>query len=89
MTVHAEAGPHLDRTLEAIRALGKRAGVAINPGTHESAIEHASEIEWVAEFCEFPKGAPTRARVGVGSLRLQSRGTDRARLLEGCLYFDC
>ena len=39
MTVHAEAGPHLDRTLQAIRGLGKRAGVAINPGTHESAIE--------------------------------------------------
>ena len=39
MTVHVEAGPHLDSTLQAIRALGKRAGVAINPGTHESAIE--------------------------------------------------
>ena len=38
ITVHAEAGPHLDRTLQAIRGLGKRAGVAINPGTHESAI---------------------------------------------------
>ncbi len=40
ITVHAEAGPHLDRTLQAIRALGKRAGVAINPGTSETAIEH-------------------------------------------------
>ena len=40
ITVHAEAGLHLDRTLQAIRALGKRAGVAINPGTSETAIEH-------------------------------------------------
>ncbi len=40
ITVHAEAGPHLDRSLEAIRALGKRAGVAINPATPPSAIQH-------------------------------------------------
>lgn len=40
ITVHAEAGPHLDRSLQAIRALGKKAGVALNPGTSESAIEH-------------------------------------------------
>jgi ribulose-phosphate 3-epimerase len=33
ITVQAEAGPHLDRTLQAIRALGKRAGVAVNPST--------------------------------------------------------
>ncbi len=40
ITVHAEAGPHLDRSLQAIRALGCRAGVSLNPGTHESAIEY-------------------------------------------------
>ena len=40
ITVHAEAGPHLDRSLQAIRALGKKAGVALNPGTPESAIEY-------------------------------------------------
>ena len=40
ITVHAEAGPHLDRSLQAIRALGCRAGVSLNPSTHESAIEH-------------------------------------------------
>src|SRR5919108_1806626 len=43
ITVHAEAGPHLDRSLQAIRALGKRAGVAICPATPESAIEHVLE----------------------------------------------
>src|SRR5690606_26894530 len=40
ITVHAEAGPHLDRSLQAIRGLGKKAGVAINPATPESAVEH-------------------------------------------------
>jgi ribulose-phosphate 3-epimerase len=40
ITVHAEAGPHLDRSLEAIRALGKRAGVSLNPGTPEDAIAY-------------------------------------------------
>jgi ribulose-phosphate 3-epimerase len=33
MTVHAEAGPHLHRTVQAVKALGKRAGVALNPAT--------------------------------------------------------
>jgi ribulose-phosphate 3-epimerase len=40
ITVHAEAGPHLDRSLMAIRALGKKAGVSLNPSTPESAIEY-------------------------------------------------
>lgn len=40
ITVHAEAGPHLDRSLQAIRALGKKAGVSINPGTPENVIEY-------------------------------------------------
>lgn len=40
ITVHAEAGPHLHRSLQAIRAEGKRAGVAINPATPVSVLEH-------------------------------------------------
>ena len=40
ITIHAEAGPHLHRSLQAIRALGKKAGVALNPATPESAIEY-------------------------------------------------
>jgi ribulose-phosphate 3-epimerase len=40
LTVHAEAGKHLDRTLQTIRALGKRAGVALNPATPPEAIEY-------------------------------------------------
>ena len=39
ITVHVEAGPHLDRSLQLIRALGKRAGVTLNPATPPAAIE--------------------------------------------------
>jgi ribulose-phosphate 3-epimerase len=40
ITVHAEAGPHLDRSLQLIRSLGKKAGVSITPSTPEDAIEY-------------------------------------------------
>jgi ribulose-phosphate 3-epimerase len=40
ITVHAEAGPHLDRSLQAIRNLGKKAGVSLNPATPENIIEY-------------------------------------------------
>lgn len=38
ITVHVEAGPHVHRSLQAIRALGKKAGVALNPGTPAEAV---------------------------------------------------
>jgi len=41
--VHAEAGPHVHRSLQAIRALGKKAGVAVNPGTPESVLAYLLE----------------------------------------------
>jgi ribulose-phosphate 3-epimerase len=40
ITVHAEATKHLDRSLQAIRNLGKKAGVSLNPSTPESVIEY-------------------------------------------------
>ena len=40
ITVHAEATRHLDRSLQSIRDLGKKAGVALNPSTPESVIEY-------------------------------------------------
>jgi ribulose-phosphate 3-epimerase len=40
ITVHAEATRHLDRSLQAIRALGKRVGVALNPATPEDSIAY-------------------------------------------------
>src|SRR5690349_8115618 len=44
ITVHVESGPHVHRSLQAIRALGKKAGVTLNPGTPESAIEPVIDL---------------------------------------------
>ncbi|HEY8065433.1 MAG TPA: ribulose-phosphate 3-epimerase [Methylosinus sp.] len=40
ITVHAEAGAHLHRSLRLIRSLGKKAGVSLNPGTSERALDY-------------------------------------------------
>jgi len=44
ITVHPEAGPHLHRTLQTIKALGKKAGVSLNPATPLSAIAHVMDL---------------------------------------------
>jgi ribulose-phosphate 3-epimerase len=44
ITVHPEAGPHIHRTLQAIRALGKKAGVALNPATPVDALDHVMDL---------------------------------------------
>ncbi|WP_019644241.1 ribulose-phosphate 3-epimerase [Novispirillum itersonii] len=40
ITVHAEAGKHMHRTLQLIRSFGKKAGVSLNPATPESVVEY-------------------------------------------------
>jgi ribulose-phosphate 3-epimerase len=44
ITVHVEAGPHIHRSLQAIRALGKKAGVTMNPGTPAESIESVIDL---------------------------------------------
>jgi ribulose-phosphate 3-epimerase len=44
LTVHVEAGPHLHRSLQAIRALGKKAGVALNPATPADAVAEVMDL---------------------------------------------
>jgi ribulose-phosphate 3-epimerase len=44
MTVHVEAGPHVHRSLQAIRALGKKSGVTLNPGTPASALAYVLDL---------------------------------------------
>jgi ribulose-phosphate 3-epimerase len=44
ITVHVESGPHVHRSLQAIRALGKKAGVTMNPATPVSTIEHVIDM---------------------------------------------
>ncbi len=43
ITVHPEAGPHLHRTLQTVKALGKRAGVSLNPATPVDALDYVLE----------------------------------------------
>ena len=44
ITVHVEAGPHVHRSLQAVRALGKKAGVTLNPGTPVDTIEPVIDL---------------------------------------------
>ncbi len=44
ITAHVEAGPHIHRTLQAIRGAGAKAGVALNPGTPAAAVEHLLDV---------------------------------------------
>src|SRR5712672_4002860 len=44
ITVHVESSPHVHRSLQAIRALGKKAGVTLNPGTPIEAIENVIDL---------------------------------------------
>ena len=44
LTAHVEAGPHIHRTLQAIRAAGMKAGVALNPGTPAEAVEQVLDL---------------------------------------------
>lgn len=44
LTVHPEAGPHVHRTLQLIRSLGKKAGVVLNPGTPVDAVDNLMDL---------------------------------------------
>jgi ribulose-phosphate 3-epimerase len=44
MTVHPEAGPHLHRSLQLIKSLGKKAGVALNPATPVAALDYVWDV---------------------------------------------
>jgi ribulose-phosphate 3-epimerase len=44
ITVHVESGPHVHRSLQAVRALGCKPGVTLNPGTPESTVEYVIDL---------------------------------------------
>jgi len=44
ITVHPEAGPHVHRTLQLIRSLGKKAGISLNPGTPVEALDNVMDL---------------------------------------------
>ncbi|HEY8190852.1 MAG TPA: ribulose-phosphate 3-epimerase, partial [Alphaproteobacteria bacterium] len=44
ITIHPEAGPHIHKSLQTIRALGKKAGIALNPGTPVDILDHVIDL---------------------------------------------
>ncbi len=88
ITVHAEATRHLDRSLQAVRDLGKQAGVALNPSTPESAIEYVLDrLDLVVVMTVNPgfggqnfipamvdKVARLRAMIGQRNIRIEIDG---------------
>ena len=88
ITIHAEAGPHPHRSLQAIRAHGKAAGIAINPGTPVGAVGHLlDEIDMILvmtvnpgfggqSFIEamLPKIEAVRALIGERPIRIEVDG---------------
>jgi ribulose-phosphate 3-epimerase len=79
ITVHAEAGPHLHRSLQTIKALGKKAGVTLNPGTPLSAIEYVIDMVDLVLIMSVNPGfggqAFIRSALGkIGDLRAMTAG---------------
>ena len=44
ITIHPESGPHIHKSLQTIRALGKKAGIALNPGTPVNVLDHVMDL---------------------------------------------
>lgn len=69
ITVHPEAGPHVHRTVQLIKSLGKRAGIALNPATPVEALRHLlDDIDLVLVMSVNP-GSAARASSPASSTR--------------------
>lgn len=77
ITVHAETGPHVHRSLQAIRALGKKAGISLNPGTPESVVEYViDEVDLILVMSVNP---------GFGGQKFISSALDKLRRLKSLI----
>jgi ribulose-phosphate 3-epimerase len=77
ITVHVEAGPHLDRSLRLVRAMGKKAGVTMNPATPPEAIEYVlDEVDLVLVMSVNP---------GFGGQTLIPAALDKVRRLRAMI----
>ncbi len=88
ITVHAEAGPHLDRSLQLIRSLGRKAGVSLNPATPIDVLDYVLDrIDMVLLMSVNPgfggqafipsalaKVAAVKAKLGTRAIDLQVDG---------------
>jgi ribulose-phosphate 3-epimerase len=74
ITVHAEAGPHLHRTIQLVKSLGKQAGVALNPATPAEAVRHVlAEVDLVLVMSVNP---------GFGGQHFITPQLDKVRILK-------
>jgi ribulose-phosphate 3-epimerase len=80
ITVHPESGPHLHRTLQLIKSLGKKAGVALNPGTPaEAALQVLDDVDLVLVMSVNPGfGGQTFIRTQLDKLRRLRAAIDRS-----------
>jgi ribulose-phosphate 3-epimerase len=77
LTVHVEASPHLHRTLQHIRSLGKKAGVVLNPHTPEESIRHVlGDVDVILVMSVNP---------GFGGQSFIPSALDKLRALRGML----
>jgi ribulose-phosphate 3-epimerase len=77
ITVHAEAGPHLHRSLQAIRALGKKAGVSLNPATPEDVVEYVlDDVDLILVMTVNP---------GFGGQKFIPSGLEKSRRLKAMI----
>ena len=98
ITVHAEAGPHLHRTLQTIRGLGVKAGVALNPATPVDHVAHVlDEVDLLLVMtvnpgfggqafipAMLPKIEAARALIGDRPIHLQVDGGIAPDTAEAC-----
>jgi ribulose-phosphate 3-epimerase len=99
ITVHAEAGPHLDRSIQAIKALGKKAGVSLCPATPEDALRYVLDgIDLVLVMTvnpgfggqsflasQLPKIRRIREMIGGRNIHLELDGGVTAQNARGCI----
>jgi ribulose-phosphate 3-epimerase len=81
ITVHPEAGPHLHRSIQLVKSLGKKAGVSLNPATSIAAIEHVlADIDLVLVMSVNP---------GFGGQKFIASQLDKIRVLRGMIDSVC
>ncbi|MBL8644841.1 MAG: ribulose-phosphate 3-epimerase [Rhodospirillaceae bacterium] len=99
ITVHAEAGPHLDRSLQVIKSLGKKAGVSLNPSTPASVIEYVlDKLDLVLVMTVNPgfggqsfiasqldKISKIKAMIGARPIELEVDGGINAETAKACI----
>jgi ribulose-phosphate 3-epimerase len=90
ITVHPEAGPHIHRTLQHIRALGKRPGVVLNPGTPIEALDYLIDLVDLVLIMTVNPGfggqsfiASQLRKIELAAVRIAKSGRDIALEVDG------